>query len=393
MKRPSSPLLLVNLTALIIGVSYGLHGPVLPIFAKNVAGATYTELGLVGVANFFPYLMIPLLVGILLDRFNGGHLLAVGVVINSASVCLLSVVQSVPEIVALRIMSGVAHAFFWPPCESIISDHSREGERVRNISGFAIFFVAGFMAGPLVGAALLDGLGASYGMLFQLTALVMAAALVSSAMLSRSHRQRPHRRFAASSLLEIVRFPVVIVVLVFCTAAFGIMLTIYPAHLSDKGISDAEILVLYFVFGIARVGSLAMAGRLASRAGAVLSLAMAGVAAGFAVSAFADGPGGFAVALVLMGFGLSIFFPLTLEVVLSRTGSRSVGKIIGAYETLFGVGWMVGPAIGGPATQAFGNEALYVAFCIAGAGVAALAAAFRGGLEPYGRGGRRSGAR
>ena len=41
-------LLLVNITAILIGVSYGMHGPILPVFAKNVIGATYAELGVIG---------------------------------------------------------------------------------------------------------------------------------------------------------------------------------------------------------------------------------------------------------------------------------------------------------------------------------------------------------
>ncbi len=105
-------LILVNITALIIGISYGLHGPILPIFAKNVIGATYSELGLIGLSNFIPYMFIPLFVGILLDRFNSGYLLALGVTINSASIYLLSIAQSVPEIMGFRMMTGVAHAFF-----------------------------------------------------------------------------------------------------------------------------------------------------------------------------------------------------------------------------------------------------------------------------------------
>ncbi len=379
MKRP---LLLVNLTGLIVGVSYGLHGPVLPVFAKNAAGASYAELGLVGVANFLPYMIIPLLVGILLGRFNGGHLLAIGITINATSVYLLSLAQSVPEIVALRIMNGVAHAFFWPPCESIISDHSGQGERVKNISKFTIFFVAGFMAGPLAGAWLLDGLGATYAMLFEMTALVMAAGLVSSVMVSKHHIQRSHRRFEASSLLEITRFPAIMAVMMFCTASFGIMLSVYPAHLNDRGFGEADILILYFIFGIARLGALVVAGRLARHAGAVLSAGTAGVAAGFALSAFAESFAAFVVALVMIGFVLSIFFPLTLEAVLSRTKTRSTGRVIGAYETLFGMGWMTGPAIGGPVAEAFGDTALYVGLCMAGLAVSALAATHRKGLEP-----------
>ncbi len=105
-------LVLVNITGLIIGISYGLHGPILPVFAKNIIGATYSELGLIGLTNFIPYMFIPLFVGILLDRFNSGYLLALGAAINSASIYLLSIAQSVPEIMGFRIMTGVAHAFF-----------------------------------------------------------------------------------------------------------------------------------------------------------------------------------------------------------------------------------------------------------------------------------------
>ena len=42
----------------------------------------------------------------------------------------------------------------------------------------------------------------------------------------------------------------------------------------------------------------------------------------------------FAIALVLMGFGFSIFFPLTLETILSKTRKGISGKIIGAYDTI-----------------------------------------------------------
>lgn len=108
---------------------------------KNIIGATYSELGLIGLTNFVPYMFIPLFVGILLDRANNGYLLAVGAAINSASIYLLSIAQSVPEIMGFRIMTGVAHAFFWPPCESIISNESSEKNRVKNISMFTMFLL------------------------------------------------------------------------------------------------------------------------------------------------------------------------------------------------------------------------------------------------------------
>ncbi|MDH3678126.1 MAG: MFS transporter [Nitrosopumilus sp.] len=375
-------LILVNLTGLIIGISYGLHGPILPIFAKNVIGASYSELGFIGLANFIPYMFIPVFVGILLDRFNNGYLLALGASINSASIYFLSLAQSVPEIMGFRIMTGVAHAFFWPPCESIISKESTEKNRVKNISWFTMFFVLGFMIGPLLGTVFLEGADITYRVLFQITAFILATAIVSALLLSRKSRKIHHERFSMASLKEMKKFPELIILLLFCTSSFGIILSIYPAFLNDKGMTDTDILMLYFAFGVSRVASLALAGKFSRRTSQTLIAATIAVSLGLAISVVADSIIMFGVALVLMGFGFSIFFPLTLEIILSKTRKGISGKMIGAYETIFGIGWAIGPTIGGPITQSFGDQAPYMVFFIVGIGVTVLAVISRKKLEP-----------
>ena len=375
-------LILVNITGLVIGISYGLHGPILPIFAKNVIGATYSELGLIGLTNFIPYMFIPLFVGILLDRINNGYLLSLGAAINFASVYLLSIAQSVPEIMVFRIMTGIAHAFFWPPCEAIISNESSEKNRVKNISWFTMFFVIGFMVGPLLGTALLEGLDVTYRILFQIAAFILAAAIITSLLAARKKVKKHHEKFSFSSIKEMKRFPEVIVLLIFCTSSFGIILTIYPAFLNDNGMSASDILLLYFVFGISRVVSLALTGKFARKTSQTLIAATIAVSIGLAISMVADSIITFGIALILMGFGFSIFFPLTLEIILSKTQKKISGKIIGAYETIFGMGWAIGPTIGGPITQSFGNETPYLVFCVIGIGVTLFAIKSRKKLEP-----------
>ena len=375
-------LILVNITGLIVGISYGLHGPILPVFAKNIIGANYSELGLIGLTNFIPYMFIPLFVGILLDRFNNGYLLGIGVVINSISIYLLSIAQTVPEIMGFRILTGIAHAFFWPPCESIISNQSNEKDRVKNISWFTMFFVIGFMVGPLLGTVFLEGLDTTYRTLFQVTAFILATAIICSILVSRKKVRNHHERFSFSSIKEMKRFPEVIILLIFCTSSFGIILSIYPAFLNDNGMSDTDILLLFFVFGISRVISLALAGKFARRTSQTLIAATVAVSLGLAISVFADSMITFAISLVLMGFGFSIFFPLTLEIILSKTKKGISGKIIGAYETVFGVGWAIGPTIGGPLTQSFGDETPYFIFCVIGIGVTILAIISRKKLGP-----------
>jgi len=128
--------------------------------------------------------------------------------------------------------------------------------------------------------------------------------------------------------------------------------------------------------------SLALAGQFAKRTSQTLIAATLAVSLGLAISVIADSIIMFGIAIVLMGFGFSIFFPLTLEIILSKTRKGISGKIIGAYETIFGLGWAIGPIIGGPITQSFGDETPYIIFSIIGIGITILAIISRKKLEP-----------
>jgi len=375
-------LALVYITGLLIGISYGLHGPLLPLFAKNVIGASYAELGLIGFANFIPYMFFPLFVGIFLNRFNNGYLLSIGVIMNSASVYLLSIAQSVPEIMGFRIITGVAHAFFWPPCEAIISNVSKGKTRVRNIATFTGFFTTGFMIGPLFGSILLENFDATYRIIFEIAAYVLAASLVSSLVLSKNRPKTKHEKFSFSSLKEIAKFPHVIMLLIYCTASFGIILSIYPAFLNDRAMTIVDVEILFFVFGISRILTLAVAGKLAKHTSLTLIIAVFSISIGLGISFFVETIIEFAIALILLGFGFSIFFPLTLEIILSKTRRAISGTMIGAYETTFGIGWASGPITAGLISQFFGNDAPYLVFFIIGIGVAILSISKRKLLEP-----------
>ncbi len=375
-------LVIVNITALLIGISYGLHGPLLPVFAKNVIGASYAELGMIGLGSFLPYMFIPLFVGILLDRFNNGYLLSIGVVINSASIYLLSIAQSVPEIMGFRIMTGIAHAFFWPPCESIISNASPPEQRVRNIAKFTGFFVAGFMIGPLLGSVILENFDVSYRLLFQIAAYILATAIITALAVSQRKITIHSERFSFSSIKQMKNFPEVIVMLIYCTASFGMILTIFPAFLNDRSMSGIDIEILFFIFGISRVATLATIGKLAKRTSLTLISATLAIAIGLVIAFVSNSMIEFAIALLLMGFGFSIFFPLTLEIVLSKTRKQISGTIIGAYETTFGIGWTIGPITAGLISQFHGNSAPYLVFFAIGIGVTILSIIKRKSLEP-----------
>ncbi|MGI0048869.1 MAG: MFS transporter, partial [Nitrososphaera sp.] len=175
--------LLVAICAAIVGVSYGMHSPIVPVFARDQLAADYSQVGIIGTVNFLPYMFAPFFVGMLLDRLNKSYMLVAGMLLNVFAIFMLSTAQSVPEVMIYRLLAGIAHALFWPSAEVLISTNSPPDKRVKGISTFIAAWILGFMGGPLIGKLVLDAF--DFVMLFQIAAIVMAAGIVPSVILRR----------------------------------------------------------------------------------------------------------------------------------------------------------------------------------------------------------------
>jgi MFS family permease len=360
------PILLVYLTSLIVGLSYGMHNPIVPVFSKEIIGASYFELGIIGLSNFLPYMFIPLFVGILLDKFNNGLLLSAGIALNTASVYLLSVSQSVPEIAVFRALTGIAHAFFWPPCERIISQVEEPERRVKSIAKFMGFFVGGLMTGPLIGTFLLENFDVTYRILFQYSTYAIAVAIITGLLLSKYGKTTQHSTISFGSIKQITKFPVIVLMLIFCSTAFGTFLTIYPAFMNDRGISESNIELLFFIFGISRLVTLAFIGPLEKRTFHSLVATIVSIAGGMLAVFYSNTFEMFAMAMLIMGFGFTIYFPLTFEIIMRNVQKKFSGGLIGAYEATFGIGWAAGPLFAGIVSQVFGKDSPYLGFFVIG---------------------------
>jgi MFS family permease len=379
-------ILFVSACAAIVGISYGMYSPIVPVFARDVLGADYSEIGLIGTVNYLPYMFAPFFVGMVLDRVNKAYMLAAGIALAVFSVFMLSTVQSVPEIMLWRALAGIAHAFFWPSSAVLISTNSAAETRVKGIAVFTGAWVAGFMVGPLIGRLVLDMY--DYGALFQLAGVAMAAALVPSLMLHRYGRPIVAQReveFRASSMLQVVKevaiYPVVSSVLLYYAITFGVVLTVYPAYMREASLTDQDIETLFFVFGLSRFATLYFVGRLARYGTIALAMAVAATAVGMLISFAFASLLTFAVALVLVGLAISIFYPVTLNIVTRNMPAEKMGERLGVYEALFGVGWTIGPIAVGLSSDAFGSSSPYLAFFIIGSalsGAIALSAARKG---------------
>ncbi|MEM4356651.1 MAG: MFS transporter [Candidatus Nitrosocaldus sp.] len=429
----SITLLLLYICALSMGIAYGAHVPLVPVFAREVLDATYTEVGMIGMANYIPYAFFPFMVGLLLDRINKGSILLSGVGMALASIAMLSLARSVVDLALIRAFSGIAHAFFWPSAEAIISmsmrvdryskDLERDGSyssssnssssggrdkgssnssnsnsnsnsgsgssssngsslsSVRSISRFTMAWVSGYMIGPLIGSSLFH-LG--YLQLFIYSSTMIIPALVCSIIIIllsmkkgypdysiKNGQEEEKGRIGISkahlTLMSLVKGRIMLIAMImYYSASFAILLSIVPSYMKDNGVDEQLIGILFFIFGIARLLTLLSIQLFARYEHISILIASSAIASSMLIMHTAPTPPSFGVALLALGFAFSIYFPITLTMLTRYVPITMIGSMVGLYETVFGIGWALGPIASGVVADAFSIDAPYLAMFFVG---------------------------
>jgi MFS family permease len=372
--------LLVAICAAIVGISYGMHSPIVPVFARDQLAADYSQVGIIGTVNFLPYMFAPFFVGMLLDRLNKSYMLVAGMLLNVFAIFMLSTAQSVPEMMIYRLLAGVAHALFWPSAEVLISTNSPPDKRVKGISTFIATWILGFMVGPLIGKLVLDAF--DFVVLFQIAAAIMAAGIVPSVILRRFgwpavQKDLEVRASSVQVAKEVIKHPKLSSVILYYAVTFGVVLSVYPAYMNEASLTSQDIEILFFVFGMSRFATLMFVPKISGHGMLALGLAVSATAIAMLISFVFTSILSFAIAIALVGLATSIFYPVTFSLVTRDTPSGQIGAKLGVYNTLFGAGWTAGPVVAGLSSDAFGSGSPYFAFFIAGSILAGSIAIIR----------------
>lgn len=355
---------------LTLGVSYGMHVHTLSIFAKNDVGATYDDIAAIGIAKFLPYVLVPLFIGVLLSKLNNGYILAAGVLLHAIPLFLVSTAETIMEILLYQFAIGAAHAFIVPPINAIFSTEPKT--RVKNIARSVMFFLVGLMVGPLIGMGIMEATGENYRLLFQIAAVVMTSSLILTMLLRTRLPDVNHAPVDIRAFGMIFHFPVVVAMVLFTTMVSGVLFVVYPVFLTNHGIDATAVSLLYFIHGAFKVGSMLFVNNLHKWMTPFLTLCIGLTTAGLAVSLFGTSVVHFAVAIAMMSFGVAAY-PICLEVILARTRRNIANKMVGAFASLVGIGWFLGPAIAGYVAHRFGGDAPYWIFLVMGVGMTVAA--------------------
>jgi MFS family permease len=155
------------------------------------------DLGLVGIAQFLPSLMLFLVTGVVADRFGRRIIMGLAGLLESACAAALLALTwsgtiSAPTIFAVLAVFGVARAFFSPASSSLVANLVPEEDFANAVAWNSSAWQVATIAGPTAGGLLY---GVSPVVAFATAAIMMAAggllALSIPKPMQRSQAEKP----------------------------------------------------------------------------------------------------------------------------------------------------------------------------------------------------------
>ena len=177
--------IVLSLAELAYFTSAGLTIPMTPLFAHGPLGATEIGVGLAVGAFAVTALVLRPYAGRLSDRVGRRPLLVGGALGFAVVLAAHALVSSLPALIALRLLLGVAEAFFFVAGFAAVADLAPPGRAGEAISINSLSLYLGIAFGPLIGQVLLEsgGYGAAWlgGALLALLAAGLASRIPETA--------------------------------------------------------------------------------------------------------------------------------------------------------------------------------------------------------------------
>jgi MFS family permease len=341
------------------GINLGFYMlmPYLAGYLAGPLGLAAWAIGLVlGVRNFSQQGMF-IIGGTLADRLGFKPLIVSGCVLRTAGFGLLVVADSLPAVLVASAATGFAGALFNPAVRAYLAADAGP-RRVEAFALFNVFYQAGILAGPLVGLALMF---VDFKMTAAAAALVFAALTVAQLFALPQRAVTPAQE--KTSVLQDWRAVAANrSFLLFAVAMIGSYVLSFQVYLAMPlqarylfPQNDSVVTAMSFVVSgvVAVLGQMRTTRWFARRWGSGRSLAIGMLIlalsflplivlpddqrAGRVAAATA-----LLIAAAVLAVGSAAVFPFEMDTVVSLAGNRLVGTHYGFYNTIVGVGILVG---------------------------------------------------
>lgn len=341
------------------GINLGFYMlmPYLAGYLAGPLGLAGWAIGLVlGVRNFSQQGMF-IVGGTLADRLGYKPLIVAGCLLRTAGFGLLVVAQSLPMVLIASAATGFAGALFNPAVRAYLAADSGE-RRVAAFTVFNVFYQGGILAGPLAGLALM-------ALDFRLTAGVAAAVFAVLTIAQLFALPRDHTDHAAAERVSVLHDWRTVLAnrpfLLFAASMVGTYVVTFQVYLAlplhARALApqheSAIVAAVFAVSGLIAIGGqlritswfTARYGRAQSLTIGVLILAAAFVPLIVVPDDRWGQPAAVAALLMtaaLLAVGSAAVYPFEMDTVVSLAGDRLVATYYGFYNTIVGVGILVG---------------------------------------------------
>lgn len=345
--RPQWPVRALSAAGFV--TAFGAHG-----IAANLGGYTHHEhaslwvLGLLLAVYDGAEIVLKPVFGALSDRI-GPRPVLLGGLLAFALASAGFVLAGNPALVGVaRLGQGAAAAAFSPAASTLVARLTPGRRHGRTFGGYGAYKSIGYVAGPLLGGALVTVGG--FTALFAVLAVLAVAVAGWAALTVPAAPPRPRTR---QTVLDLARrlthrdFLVPTVSLAAATAALTAAVGFLPVLGATAGLTALETGAVVSVLAVATAVAQPWAGRaldaarLSDRLGMAAGLVVA--AGGLALAALGPGVPGLVLGALLTGSGIGVATPLGFAALADRAPADRLGETMGAAE----VGRELGDA-GGP---------------------------------------------
>lgn len=332
---------------------YSLVIPVLPTYSLAL-GADELIVGVIFSAFSVGLLVFSIPFGILSDRMGRKAFMIGGMFLLAATNITFVLSSDIYLLILARLIQGMSGAATWSAGLALLADTFDVSERAEKMGLAMSIMSVGTLLGPVVGGIIYDNLGYAPTFLIPSSLTVLLGVLLLFIPMHRKTCLTCKVNYTAPMGRAPIMFIAISAIIVAGAATFGIIEPYLPLYLFEKFSATPTAIGLTFgALSLVRMMSQPIIGRIYYRSGSNFMMPLGLMVSAIVIVTCMYMPSIVIIAAIFSLLGLTLNFALTpmLSLMSKLYGgddeTNTQGMVYGVYNTLFSVGLVLGPLIGG----------------------------------------------
>lgn len=326
----------------------------LPVYATAL-GASTSMVGIIVSSFSVSAILIRPFAGPAFDSFSRKKLLLGSQVIICVCLFLYGIVDTIPALIAVRLVHGIGIGCGGPLAMSLVSEFLPKSKFASGISIYALAQSFAQVIGPAVGLYLMDAIGFSFAYFTAGCSLVVA--IIGVTLIKEPYRERLRyklkfdRMFAPQAIGKGLA-------LMLLAVSFSCMASYVVLYGYSRGVQDMGI--FFVIYALCLVVTRPVFGKLADRFGSprMLTIGVICFGASYCLLSLADSLTGFIIAAVVSSAGFGCCGPLLQSMALASVPEARRGAASNTAFTGLDLGMLFGPVIGGTLVEQLTNSGI-----------------------------------